>query len=281
MRAAQRPVAARLLVLALIAIVLVGCGRANVIKRERHASAPAPVQQAIPRSGEYRVVRGDTLYGIAFRHGLDYRDVARFNRISPPYTIYPGQIIRLRPGRVAAARPGSGSASASAPARTPTTATPRQTASPPPPAATGSAPPARPATNPSVATPASTRGPVAWRWPADGQLIGRFVAGDQTRQGIDIAGNAGQPVRASADGVVVYSGAGLVGYGELVIIKHSDEWLSAYGHNRRRLVAEGENVASGQQIAEMGRTGASRDMLHFEIRRNGKPVDPLPLLPGR
>jgi lipoprotein NlpD len=274
-------VAARLLVLALIAIVLVGCGRSNVIKRERHASAPAPVQQAIPQSGEYRVVRGDTLYGIAFRHGLDYRDVARFNRISPPYTIYPGQIIRLRPGQVASARPGSGSASSAAPARTPTTATPRQTASPPPPAATGSAPPARPATNPSVATPPSTRGPVAWRWPADGQLIGRFVAGDQTRQGIDIAGNAGQPVRASADGVVVYSGAGLVGYGELVIIKHSDEWLSAYGHNRRRLVAEGEKVASGQQIAEMGRTGASRDMLHFEIRRNGKPVDPLPLLPGR
>jgi lipoprotein NlpD len=88
-------------------------------------------------------------------------------------------------------------------------------------------------------------------------------------------------VRAAAAGTVVYSGAGLVGYGELIIIKHNDEWLSAYGHNRRRLVAEGANISAGQQIAELGRTGTSRDMLHFEIRRNGKPVDPTPLLPRR
>lgn len=124
-------------------------------------------------------------------------------------------------------------------------------------------------------------GAIAWRWPTEGQIIGRFASGDQTRQGLDIAGTAGQAVRASADGVVVYSGSGLVGLGELVIVKHSDEWLSAYGHNRRRLVVEGEAVKAGQTIAEMGRTGASRDMLHFEIRRNGKPVDPMPLLPRR
>jgi lipoprotein NlpD len=110
-------------------------------------------------------------------------------------------------------------------------------------------------------------------------VVGRFVAGDQTRQGIDIAGQAGQRVDAAADGVVVYSGAGLVGYGELVIVKHNDEWLSAYAHNRRRLVAEGTKVRAGDAIAEMGRSGAIRDMLHFEIRRNGKPVDPLQLLP--
>jgi lipoprotein NlpD len=112
-------------------------------------------------------------------------------------------------------------------------------------------------------------------------VISRFVAGDRARQGIAIAGREGQPVRAAAAGTVVYSGAGLVGYGELIIIKHSDEWLSAYGHNRRRLVAEGAAVAEGQTIAELGRTGTSRDMLHFEIRRNGKPVDPAPLLPPR
>jgi lipoprotein NlpD len=122
---------------------------------------------------------------------------------------------------------------------------------------------------------------VTWRWPASGQLIGRFVAGDPTRQGINIAGDAGQPVFAAAAGDVVYSGAGLIGYGELVIIKHSDVLLSAYGHNRKRLVIEGQRVAAGQQIAEMGRTGAARDMLHFEIRRSGKPVDPLPMLPKR
>jgi lipoprotein NlpD len=111
--------------------------------------------------------------------------------------------------------------------------------------------------------------------------VATFAPNDPTRQGINIAGNAGQPVSAAADGVVVYSGSGLIGYGELVIVKHSDEWLSAYGHNRRRLVSEGEAVKAGQQIAEMGRSGASRDMLHFEIRRNGRPVDPQGLLPRR
>ena len=141
--------------------------------------------------------------------------------------------------------------------------------------------------SPSIAPPipissgAAIPGGPSWRWPTDGDIIGRYVAGDPTQQGIDISGRSGQPVIAAADGVVVYSGAGLVGYGELVIIKHSDEWLSAYAHNRRRLVAEGTKVKAGDAIAEMGRTGAVSDMLHFEIRRNGKPVDPLLYLPKR
>jgi lipoprotein NlpD len=121
----------------------------------------------------------------------------------------------------------------------------------------------------------------AWRWPAQGPLLSRFVGGEPTRQGIDIGGDAGTPVQAAADGVVVYSGSGLVGYGELVIVKHNDAWLSAYGHNRARLVNEGAVVKAGQQIAVLGRTGAPRDMLHFEIRYNGKPVDPLIYLPRR
>jgi lipoprotein NlpD len=155
------------------------------------------------------------------------------------------------------------------------------------------APSATPIVAPPVATAPVITGPGAtpprdpitptggprWQWPTRGNLVGRFVPGDQTRQGIDIAGQAGQRVDAAADGVVVYSGAGLVGYGELVIVKHSDEWLSAYAHNRRRLVAEGTRVRAGDAIAEMGRSGAIRDMLHFEIRRNGKPVDPLQYLP--
>ena len=107
------------------------------------------------------------------------------------------------------------------------------------------------------------------------------MAGDATKQGIDIAGSAGEAVVAASDGVVVYSGSGLVGYGELVIVKHNDAWLSAYGHNRSRLVNEGQQVKAGQQIAEMGHSGAARDMLHFEIRFNGKPVDPLSYLPKR
>ena len=131
---------------------------------------------------------------------------------------------------------------------------------------------------PSVSAPI---GGLVWRWPAKGSVIDRFMAGDATHQGVDIAGNAGDPVLSAADGVVVYSGSGLVGYGELIIIKHSDEWLSAYGHNRKRLVQEGQRVKGGQQIAEMGRSGANRDMLHFEIRRNGRPVDPQQYLPQR
>ena len=137
----------------------------------------------------------------------------------------------------------------------------------------------RPAPTPAPAAPLDSG--IAWRWPADGALLSRYAAGEPTRQGVDIGGSAGAPVRAAGDGTVVYSGSGLVGYGELIIIKHSDAWLSAYGHNRKRLVNEGQIVKAGEQIAEMGHSGTARDMLHFEIRYNGKPVDPLLYLPAR
>jgi lipoprotein NlpD len=180
---------------------------------------------------------------------------------------------------------------ASPPATTPVATSPSPTTTPPAtttaPVPVAPAPVAAPPTAPVITGPGATppRDPITptsgprWQWPTRGSLVGRYVSGDQTRQGIDIAGQSGQRVDAAADGVVVYSGAGLVGYGELVIVKHSDEWLSAYAHNRRRLVAEGTRVRAGDAIAEMGRSGAIRDMLHFEIRRNGKPVDPLQYLP--
>ena len=277
----------RAVVLLVAALLLAACGHSRVVKREGSQPTP-PRVAAMPREGTYLVRVGDTLYGIAFRHGLDYREVASWNRIRPPYTIHPGQRIALR---------GASSAMAARPVT--------------PAPATGSQVPARPAqqgfqpVEPPVASartvPATTTAPAVagtpvvvpsapvvpaavsaggWRWPTRGQLIGRFAAEDPKRQGIDIAGTAGQPVVAAADGVVVYSGAGLVGYGELIIVKHSDEWLSAYAHNRRRLVAEGVAVRAGDQIAELGRSGTSRDMLHFEVRRNGKPVDPLQVLPA-
>ena len=119
---------------------------------------------------------------------------------------------------------------------------------------------------------------VNWRWPAQGSLTKKFQTGDAI-PGIEIAGNAGDPIRAAADGVVVYSGNGLVGYGELVIIKHNDSFLSAYGHNSKRLVKEGQRVTAGQQIAEMGSSGATRNELEFQIRKDGNPVDPLGYLP--
>lgn len=312
---------ARALLLLVAALLLAACGHSRVVKREGPASA-APTQrtvQAPPRSGEYRVRAGDTLYGIAFRHGLDYREVASWNRIPAPYTIYPGQTLRLAPaGRrpaatgsvtgmpasrpaptqgfetVTPARPAPGATGPAASSRptvptsspTPVGSSPAavattpatRPASPPPSAATGTVQ-GTPVVVPSAPVVPATVSAGGWRWPTQGQLIGRFAAGDPKRQGIDIAGTAGQPVRAAADGVVVYSGAGLVGYGELIIVKHSDEWLSAYAHNRQRLVGEGTAVTAGQQIAELGRSGTSRDMLHFEVRRNGKPVDPLTVLP--
>ena len=267
------------------ALLLGACTHSRVVQREPGArpvstSRPAPARPAIaplPRGGVHVVGRGETLYGISFRYGLRYQDVGAWNGIGDPYLIEVGQRLRLSPPRrgepavVVAPRPAPARPAVSAPP-------PRPAISPPVPSATVAAPTAPAATAPA---PAMVVGSGDWRWPAQGQVIGRFVAGDQTRQGIDIAGKAGQEVQAAADGVVVYSGAGLVGYGELIILKHSEEWLSAYAHNERRLVNEGARVSAGQVIARMGHTGAPRDMLHFEIRRNGKPVDPLGLLPRR
>ena len=254
-----------LVVLALLlpALLLCACGTARVVRGASHAGA-RPVRVSAPKYGSTVVVsRGETVYHIATSHGISALDLAVWNDIPPPYTIYPGQRLRLYP----AARPAQSRSVATRPAiGAPSTVRPTPTP-------------------PAVATPqpvvAPTASPFHWQWPADGTLASRFVAGEPTQQGVDIAGQAGQPVRAAADGVVVYSGSGLVGYGELVIVKHNDAWLSAYGHNRARLVNEGQLVKAGQQIAEMGHSGAASDMLHFEIRYNGKPVDPLDYLPRR
>ncbi|RPE77150.1 lipoprotein NlpD [Vulcaniibacterium tengchongense] len=245
-------VRSRLIAAALLtAAVVAGCATTRVIREPGTSSTSA----SRPRPGvSVTVQRGDTLFGIASRHGVGVQDLAAWNGLAPPYTIYPGQRLRLYPQGGASAGAGAGKPAA----------TPRPAAAPP------AAAPAAPAAS-----------GIAWRWPADGPLIGRYAAGDPTKQGIDIAGSGGAPVRAAADGVVVYSGSGLVGYGELIIVKHNEQWLSAYGHNRARLVNEGQLVKAGQQIAEMGRSGAARDMLHFEIRHNGKPVDPLLYLPKK
>ncbi|MEO6365484.1 MAG: peptidoglycan DD-metalloendopeptidase family protein [Luteimonas sp.] len=238
-------------------VLLAACGSSEVV---RHGGATRAPQRVVsqPRYGAtVAVQRGDTLYRIAVNNRISPLDLAIWNGIAPPYTIYPGQRLRLYPSSGSMREPVVRS-----PSRRPSTST---------------AP--RPTPPPVVSAPVAS--PVAWRWPAEGQLIGRYVSGEATKQGIDIVGNSGQAVRAAGDGVIVYSGSGLVGYGELIIVKHNDAWLSAYGHNRARLVNEGQLVKAGQQIAEMGRSGAARDMLHFEIRYNGKPVDPLRYLPDR
>jgi lipoprotein NlpD len=245
--------------LLVLAGTLASCGSSHVVRQ--YGSKPARI--STPKYGATATVqRGQTLYRIATDNGISALDLAMWNNIAPPYTIYPGQRLRLYPGQ-AAPRQATRAPTATAARRNNPASIPR--------AATSIAAPA--------ATPAQSN--FAWRWPADGQLVGRYAPGEPTQQGIDIAGSAGAPVRAAADGVVVYSGSGLVGYGELVIVKHNDQWLSAYGHNRSRMVNEGKVVKAGEQIAEMGHSGAARDMLHFEIRFNGKPVDPLVYLPRR
>lgn len=265
--------------------------------------------EPISRDQPYVVQAGDTLYGISFRAGLSYREVAVWNDIAEPYTLRIGQRILLRPS-ISADAPIKSPVQTASIIAAPTETKPAQIKSPvvnapvvKPLEVVVQAPPITPiesnTTKPAVLvpdeippakpteTPVSTveskpsviPGAINWRWPSDGMVISRYVQGDTSQQGINIGGKSGQPVKASADGTVVYSGAGLVGYGELIIIKHNNEWLSAYAHNRRRLVAEGTKVNAGDVIAEMGRSGTIRDMLHFEIRRNGKPVDPLLFLP--
>ncbi|WP_309109523.1 peptidoglycan DD-metalloendopeptidase family protein [Pseudomonas sp. Q2-TVG4-2] len=229
-------------------------------------------------SGQYIVRRGDSLWSIAFRFGWDWRDLARVNNIPPPHVIYPGQTIRFTrqvPGAIAT-RPAPPPA---APASTtpPVVATPVPT----PPPLTKPGLPAPKAPTAKISVKPVTRSASGWAWPAGGAVIGRFSSNGSLNKGIDIAGELGQPVLAASDGAVVYAGSGLRGYGELVIIKHSDTYVSAYGHNRRLLVQEGQQVKAGQTIAEMGSTGTDRVKLHFEIRRQGKPVDPMQYLPKR
>ncbi|MGJ4804195.1 peptidoglycan DD-metalloendopeptidase family protein [Luteimonas sp. SDU82] len=243
-------------VLALLCLSLASCS-STVVRTPGTTGAP---KVSTPKPGASVVVRrGDNLYRLAVNNGISPMDLALWNGISPPYTIYPGQRLWLYPrsGGQTTRTASAPAAGVQRPAVRPTQAPPQQTAPPP------------------------VRSGIAWRWPTDGQILNRYAAGDPTRQGIDIVGKGGQPVRAAADGVVVYSGSGLVGYGELVIVKHDEQWLSAYGHNRTRLVNEGARVKAGEQIAEMGNTGTAREMLHFEIRYNGKPVDPQQYLPRR
>ncbi|MFJ3447744.1 peptidoglycan DD-metalloendopeptidase family protein [Pseudomonas sichuanensis] len=270
----------KLVVIALaMGTLLAGCSStgssgARVVDRNN----AAPKRPAVT-SGQYVVKPGDTLFSIAFRYGWDYKELAARNNIPPPYTIRPGQPIRFNSGAGGSTTVVTSSPSSSSK----TTVIRRPVGTPPPPANNGkSATSASSSSSQTVAqVPAAERAVGGWTWPANGVLIGKFASNGSLNKGIDIAGDLGQPVFAAADGAVVYAGSGLRGYGELIIIKHSDTYVSAYGHNRRLLVREGQQVKAGQTIAEMGSTGTDRVKLHFEIRRQGKPVDPLQFLPRR
>ena len=298
---------------AVLALSLVyGCGstrrQAPVIDRKPAAARPAvkPAPAAAARDTDqrpdyYTVRRGDTLYTIALDHGLDYRELVEWNNIANPNVIRVGQQLRLKaPASSVVATPlktapavGGGTPVGGAPPVAPGDAVKSQpkavklpysdqalaqlSGAPLKPAETVVAKvEPRPAEKPAVSDDDEEK--VDWGWPAGGKLLSVFNESTNLK-GIGIAGKPGQPVIASAPGKVLYSGDGIRGYGKLVIIKHNKAYLSVYAHNSQLLVKEGQNVVKGQRIAEMGNTDSSQIKLHFEIRRFGKPIDPIKLLP--
>ncbi|TLM78424.1 LysM peptidoglycan-binding domain-containing protein [Microbulbifer harenosus] len=229
--------------------------------------APTSTLQQPPshKIKHHTVSRGETLYSIAWRYGRDFKELAAINGIPSPYRIFPGQRLQLA-GR--------------APAQVATKAV--AVAERPQPPAKKAATRARkppPATTKKSSNSARHKSDINWQWPVRGRVLATYRHGDPLRKGVDIAGKKGESVLAAADGTVIYAGSALRGYGKLLIIKHSEEFLSAYAHNDKLLVGEGARVKAGQRIADLGSSGTDRDMLHFEIRRNGQPVDPMAYLP--
>lgn len=217
-------------------------------------------------SGHHRVTRGETLYSIAWRYGVDFRDLARANSIANPYTIYPGQKIIITNVAAGSTRVASNASVGKPSIR------PKGGQSVP---ISGAVLPALPVE--SVVEPAKN----SWVWPANGRLIAKFSSNPPINKGVDIEGPLGESINAAMAGTVVYAGQGLRGYGNLVIIKHNETYLSAYAHAKRIIVSEQQNVKAGEKIAEIGSTGTDKNKLHFEIRQNGQPVDPLHYLPKR
>ena len=276
----------------LAASMLAGCAsgpRRPAPVEDRSAGARAPVvgmaeaPKLLPgaenqgKPGYYTIRPGDTLIRIALDSGQNWRDIARWNNIDNPNMIEVGQVLRVIPPAgstevaVAVARPVA-----------PNTVVPSSGAAAPPASAPRSASSTSVATLPPPSPPPSAgEDDLAWAWPTAGAAT--ILAGfdEQRNKGLDIAGKAGDPVLATADGRVVYAGAGLRGYGNLIILKHNNTFLSAYAHNQTLLVKEDQTVHKGQKIAEMGSSDADRVKLHFEIRRQGKPVDPAKYLPPK
>lgn len=233
------------------------------------ARAPA-TNSAATRAASYRVKKGDTLYSIAFANDLDYRELARWNGVGHGYLIRVGQLLSLAPPAGLVSKPA------------PPAKVDKPVVRPPVAAVKGDRPkPASKPVTPAAADQAWLQGRFAWLWPTDGKVVKRFSRKGTRKRGIAISGKPGQVVRAAASGKVVYAGTGLVGYGKLIILKHNKTYLSAYAHNSRLLVAEGQWVRAGAPIARMGSSGTDRTQLHFEIRKRGKAIDPLRLLPRR
>ncbi len=229
-----------------------GCGHDPLSVQIKELRTPAKVI-----SGSHIVRQGETLFAIAWLYSRDYKEIAARNRIRSPYTIYPGQHINLSTRRLSVSSPRQlkSASSKGNVIKKETVIKPR----------------------PSSVSNRSIR----WRWPANGKIVQGFSGTRGLNKGIDIKGKSGESVIAAAAGEIVYAGSELAGYGKLIIMKHNNSYLSAYAHNKELLVREGHSVKAGQKIAEIGSTGTTEPKLHFEIRRNGKPVDPIRFLPKR
>lgn len=292
-----------------LAALLSGCGttgvQAPVVERQPSSSSAAASDPRDRDPAYYTVKRGDTLLRIALEYGQNYRDLVAWNDLSNPNDIKVDQVLRVLPPNG-----DTGGAQTSAIVMPPVTevkpaapVVPKKTGPrgekraysdatlaelradggssdvkpAPAPAAAVATAPAAAAAAPAASAPGDEK--ISWMWPSEGKVIGTFDEGKN--KGVDIAGKAGQQVVAAGAGKVMYAGSGIRGYGNLVIVKHSNSLLSAYAHNRSILVKEGQNVNKGQAIAEMGDSDADRVKLHFEIRQQGKPVDPSKFLPNR
>ena len=241
----------------------------RALKKSTRSRKKAPVASvgSKPKSTTIKVSKGDTLYSLSRELGMSVDQLARLNGLRPPYKIELGQQLRVTATATSsAASPGSASKPSVAQAQPAKTASKKRSTTTVAPS--------------SSQNSAVSFGPVArWIWPATGKVVRSYS--DNLHKGIDIAGQRGADVKASAKGVVVYSGTGVKGYGALIIVKHNEDYLSAYGHNDAILVSEGATVTEGQTIARMGSSGTDKVKLHFEIRRRGKPIDPLKVFPRR
>jgi lipoprotein NlpD len=301
----------RLLTASALVLALAGCAspthKAPVEDRGRVATGLSPVKPPLPgaenagKPGYYTVKSGDTLIRIALESGQNWRDVSAWNNLDNPNLIEVGQVLRVAPpdgaspavvaapvagattkpvttskieSRSLDSKPASGAAVAKASGAAASGATPASA-----PASGATTAPASSAPVPAAATDAKDADEPNWVWPSGAPVIGNFEEGK--RKGMVFGGKAGDPVLAAADGRVVYAGSGLRGYGNLVIIKHNASYLTAYAHNQTLLVKEDQAVKKGQKIAEMGSTDAERVQLHFEVRKQGKPIDPAKSLPSR
>ena len=285
----------------------------SIEQKASSAEQKTPPTEKDWRPDGYVVKRGDTLHSIGLEFGYDYKEIAQWNNINPPYVIYVGQSLKLKDPKAAESTPAEATQNGIAIA-TPIKSEPPATSKPigeiplktepkaikepyseqamaattPKPAeAAVKAETSRPTVSgkteaPTPSSPAASADDEAldWAWPAQGKVLSGFNESAGSK-GVDIAGTQGQPVLAAAAGKVVYSGSGLRGYGKLVIVKHNKTYLSAYAHNSQVLVKEGQEVAKGQKIAEMGNTDTDQVKLHFEIRKLGKPIDPARHLPER